>query len=80
MATYTVINGGSAIANINGGGVDLDELTYKDGITLTSGELVTLLDGVTFHKNIAVCFDYTGFNSAEQLKRTLAIASLFASS
>lgn len=79
MATYTVINGGSAIANINGGGTGVDEMCYKNAVTLTSGEIVTLLDGVAFHKNIAVCFDYTGFNSAEQLKRTLAIASLFAS-
>lgn len=79
MAAYTVINGGSALSNVNVGGTDLDEMTYKDAVTLTSAELVILLDGVTFHKNIAVCFDYTGFNSAEQLKRTLAIASLFAS-
>ena len=79
MATYTVINGGSAIANINAGSVGVDELTYKDGVTLTNTELATLLDGVTFHKNIAVVFDYTGFADATQLKRVLGIAALYPS-
>lgn len=79
MAVYTVINGGSALANINAGNTSVDEFTYKDGVTLTSTELVSLLDGVTFHKNIAVCFDLTGFNDATQLKRVLAIASLYTS-
>jgi hypothetical protein len=75
----TVINGGSAIANINGGGTGVDEFTYKDGVTLTSTELATLVDGVTFHKNIGVVFDMTGFTDATQLKRILAIASLYPS-
>ena len=79
MASYTVINGGSAIANINAGAVGVDEFTYKNGVALTSIELTTLLDGVTFHKNIGVLFDLTGFSDAEQLKRVLAIASMYVS-
>lgn len=79
MPNYTVINGGSALANINAGNVGVDELTYKDGVALTSTELTTLLDGVTFHKNIAVLFDLTGFADAQQLKRVLAIAGMYQS-
>lgn len=80
MAGYTVINGGSAIAGISGGTTGVDEMTYKNGVVMTPTELTTLLDGVTFHKNIAVAFDYSGFTDAEQLKRVLAIASMFPSS
>ena len=79
MAQYTIINGGSALANVNAGAVGVDELTYKDGVTLTATELTTLLDGATFHRNIAVAFDYTAFADATQLKRVLAIASLYTS-
>ena len=54
-------------------------MTYKNGVTLTNTELATLLDGVSFHKNIACLFDLTAFTDADQLKRVLAIASMYAS-
>ena len=71
MATYTVVNGSpSQLVNINVGGVDVDALTFKDGITLTATELATLLDGATFgHKNIAVFADLTGDAAAATKKR-----------
>jgi hypothetical protein len=75
----TVINGGSALVSINAGATGVDELTYKDGITLTNTELATLLDGVTFHKNVAVVFDMSAFADAQQLKRVLGIAALYPS-
>lgn len=76
---YTIINGGSAVFNVNAGGVKVDEYTYKDGVGLSTAELTTLLDGVTFHKNIAVLFDLTAFADKEALKRVLAISSMYAS-
>ncbi len=79
MAAYTVINGGSALVNVDGSSTNIDEMTYKNTITLDSTHLITLLDGVTFHKNIAVLFDLAAFTDADQLKRVLAIASMYAS-
>lgn len=76
---YTIINGGSAIAGVNAGGVGVDEYTYKDGVGMSSTELTRLLDGVTYHKNIAVLFDLSGFADKEALKRVLAISSMYQS-
>ena len=81
MANYTVVNGSDAqLTNINGGGTDVEAYSYKDGITLTNGELATLLDGSTFgQKNVAVFADLTSDAAAAQKKRSAAIGGMYAS-
>jgi len=81
MATYTIINGHDAqLVNVNAGGVDVDAYSYKDGITLTSAELVIVLDGTTFGaKNVAVIADLAGDTAAANKKRSVGISSLTAS-
>lgn len=78
---YTVVNGSDQqLANINGGGTDVEAYSYKDGVTLTQGELATLLDGSSFgQKNVAVFADLTGDAAAVQKKRSAALASLYLS-
>jgi hypothetical protein len=81
FVNYTVINGSDQqLANINAGGTDVEAYSYKDGITLTNGELATLLDGSSFgQKNVAVFADQTGDAAAVQKKRSAALASLYPS-
>lgn len=81
MVDYTVVNGSdSQLVNINGGGTDVDAYSYKNGITLTSGELLALLDGSSFgQRNIAVFADLTGNSQADQRKRSAALAALYLS-
>lgn len=81
FVNYTVVNGSDQqLANINAGGTDVDPYSYKDGITLTNGELAALLDGSSFgQKNIAVFADQTGDAQKLQKKRSAALASLYAS-
>jgi hypothetical protein len=80
MATYTVINGSEAdYSNINGGGVDVGALSYRDAVTLTNTELATLLDGATF-PNAAVMPDQSAVTpvaAATQRKRVAATAMLY---
>ena len=81
FVNYTVVNGSDQqLANINAGGTDVDPYTYKDGITLTNGELATLLDGSSFgQKNVAVFADQTGDSQKLQKKRSAALAALYLS-
>lgn len=81
MANYTVVNGSDAqLANINGGGTDVEAFSYKDGITLTNTELATLLDGASFgHKDVCVFADLTGDAAAQQKKRAAALAAMYLS-
>jgi hypothetical protein len=80
MATYTVVNGSDQqLSNINAGGVDVEAYAYKDGVTLTDGELAALLSASFVQKNVAVFGDLTGDAAAAQKKRSAAIASLYAS-
>jgi len=75
MADFTVVNGQPAqIVNINVGGTDVDAHSYKNGITLTGAELLTLLDGSTFGKDIAVFPNYTGDAAAAGRKRVVAVS------
>ncbi len=80
MANYTVINGSeSDYSNINGGGVDVGALSFRDTVTLTNTELATLLDGTTF-PNAAVLPDQaavTPVAAATQRKRVISIAALY---
>jgi len=78
---YTVVNGSDQqLANINGGGTDVEAYSYKDGVTLTNGELAALLDGASFgQRNIAVFANLTGDAAAVQKKRSAALASLYPS-
>lgn len=76
MATYTVVNGTEAqLVNINAGGVDVDALSYKDGITLTTAELAA----VAGTAGVYVTSDLTGVADATQLKRVMAIAAHYQS-
>lgn len=76
MATYTVINATAAqLANVNGGGTDVEAYAYKNAITLTSGELVTLAGT----KGAFVTSDLTGVAEAEQLKRVAGVAGMYLS-
>jgi hypothetical protein len=81
MVAYTVVNGSDQqLANINGGGVDVEAYSYKDGITLTDGELATLLNGTSFgQKNVAAFADQTGDAAKDQKKRSAAMAALYLS-
>jgi hypothetical protein len=80
VANYTVINGSeSDYSNINGGGVDVGALSYRNAVTLTNTELATLLDGATF-PNAAVLPDQaavTPVAAAEQRKRVIGLAALY---
>jgi len=76
VATYTVVNGTEAqLVNINAGGVDVDALTYKDGITLTNTELAA----VCSTPGVYATSDLTAVADAGQLKRVLGIASHYVS-
>lgn len=84
FVAYTIINGTDIdLSNVNAGGVDVGAMSYRDGVTLTSGELVLLLDGATFPAshgdtpNIAVIADQSGNAAAKQFKRSLMIAMQF---
>lgn len=81
MADYTIINGSDEqLVNVNGGGTDVDALSFKNGVTLTNAELATLLDGATFgKKNVAVMADHTGEGAAEPKKRSLQLGAYRAS-
>jgi|SRR4030095_13876737 hypothetical protein len=74
---YTIINGSDEqLVNVNAGGTDVDAFSYKDGVTLTQTELVTLLDGASFgKKDVAVVADLTGDTSATQKKRSISISA-----
>lgn len=78
---YTIVNGSDQqLANVNGGGVDVEAMSFKNGVTLTNGELAALLDGTSFgQRNIAVFADLTGDAAAVQKKRSAALASLYPS-
>lgn len=68
MTDYTIVNGtNSQLVDVNGGGTDVDALTYKDGVTLTTAEIATLLAtaGVAVLKNAP----------SQALKRVVGIAS-----
>jgi len=76
MADYTVVNGTEAqIVNINAGGTDVDALTFKNGITLTDGELAAAAST----PGVYVTSDLTAAADAVQLKRVMAIASQYVS-
>lgn len=76
MAAYTIINGTeSQLANVDGSSTNVDALTYKDGVTLDSSHLTTLLGTA----GVAVLKDLTGVADAQQLKRVVAIAAMYAS-
>ena len=85
MATYTVVNGSDAqLVNINAGGTDVDAYSYKDGITLTDGELAAVLadasaEAISGQRNVAVFADLTGDSQATQRKRSAALAANFVS-
>lgn len=70
MAVYTIVNTTEALlTDVNVGGVDVDPLSYKDGVTLTDAELVILLNGTTFGAGVIAIHDLTGVTHATQLKR-----------
>lgn len=75
MTAYTVINGTEAQITAVAG-TTVDALTYKDAITMTSTELAAC---IALGKGIAVLQDETGDAKATQLKRVVAIASLYTS-
>lgn len=82
MAAYTVINGTpNQLVNVDGA-TDVDSMCYKNGITLDGTQLAALLDGSSFDEGefIAVITDLTSKTNAQQIKRVLAIAGLYASS
>lgn len=75
MTAYTVINGTAAqITAVSG--TTVDALTYKDGITMTAAEVAAC---IALGTEVAVIKDLTGVTAATQLKRVLAIASLYQS-
>lgn len=76
MANYTVINTTpSQLANVNGGGTDVDAHSYKNGVTLTNTELATLAST----SGAFVTSDLTGVANAEQIKRIAGIAGAYVS-
>lgn len=76
MATYTIINGTETqLANVNGGGTDVEALSAKDGVTLTNGELAA----VASTQGVAVTSDLTAVAAATQLKRVIGVASQYVS-
>lgn len=76
MAAYTVINGTeSQLVAINAGSVNVDALTYKDGVTLTNTELAALLTTA----GVAALKDLTGVADAIQLKRVVGVSSMYVS-
>jgi len=76
MAAYTIINGtDSQLSNVDGSSTNVDAHTYKDGVTLDSSHLTTLLTTA----GVAVVKDLTGVADATQKKRIIAVASLYAS-
>lgn len=81
MADYTIINGSDQqLANVNAGGVDVDAYSYKDGVTLTDGELAALLNGTSFgQRNIAVFANLTGDAAAVAKKRSIQLGAFVAS-
>lgn len=70
---YTILNGSDQqLVNVNAGGTDVDALSYKDGVSLTSAELATLLDGSTFgRKDVAVMANLSGDAASYQKKKIL---------
>lgn len=72
LSYYTVINGSDAqLVNVNSGGVNVDALTYKNGVGLTNAELATLLDGSTFgRKDVAVMANLAG-DAAQNAKKKI---------
>jgi hypothetical protein len=76
MATYTVINGTEAqLTNVDGSSTNIDALSYKNGITLDSAHLTTLSGTL----GVAVTSDLTSNTSAQQVKRVIGIAGMYAS-
>lgn len=75
MTAYTVINGTEAQITAVAG-TTVDKLTYKDAITMTAAEVAAC---IALGKGIAVIQDETGDAGATQLKRVVAIASLYVS-
>lgn len=74
MATYTIINGTETqLANVNGGGTDVEALSAKDGVTLTNGELAA----VASTQGVAVTSDLTGVSFAQQVKRVIGLAAQY---
>ncbi len=72
MADYTIINGTEEqLVDVNAGDVDVDALSFKDGVTLDNTELAALLttDGVAVMATAP----------SSQLKRVMAIASQYQS-
>lgn len=76
MADYTIVNGTpTQLANVNAGGVDVESLSYKDGITLTNTELAV----VASTPGVYVTSNLTGVADAVQKKRVLGVASQYPS-
>lgn len=76
MAAYTIVNGTEAqLVNVNVGGVDVDALTYKDGVVLTNTELAA----VASTAGVYVTSDLTAVADATQLKRVLGISAHYPS-
>lgn len=75
MSTYTIINGTSAILEgVNGAdNGDVDPYTYRNAVTLTDAEVGALCR----QQGVAVTSDLAGLTDAEQIKRVIAISSLY---
>jgi hypothetical protein len=74
------VNGSDSTLTDIDGSTDVGPYSYKDGVTLTSGQLATLLDGSTFgQKNVCAFADLTGDTAAQQKKRSAALAAMYLS-
>lgn len=60
---------------MNGGGVDIEALSYKNGITLTDSEVAAAAST----KGVFVTSDLTGIAEAEQIKRVVGVAGHYLS-
>lgn len=74
MVDYTIINGSDAdLSNVNAGGTDVGAFSYRDAVTLTGAEIVTLLGT----PGVAVVKDLTGVAYAKQIKRAVGMAGQY---
>lgn len=74
MTNYTYINGTEAdIADVNAGAVDVGAMSYRNGVALDATELAAAVAVL----GVAIIKDQTGVAFATQIKRNIAIASLY---
>lgn len=74
MTDYTIINGtGTDLSNVNAGGTDVGAYSYRDAVTMTSAEIVTLLAT----QGVAVVKDQTAVASTKQIKRSIGMSGQY---